>query len=150
MRLVGIVEKLLMEGLHVLRLLHFPLSSLNERICSEGLLATKEDDIMKQIQAFFCTKGISACSSPDSQPVTTETAIFVKSHARKRLFSLPSGTLEPRIWRMGSSPAKFVLQTCAISYSSYCFSCQIFCFQRCRNITGRIQERSPWWIYHLM
>ncbi len=85
-----------MEGLPVL--LHFPQSSLKERICSEGFLPTKkkEDDILKQIQAFFCTKEISASSSPDSQPLTTETAIFVKSHLKKLLFSFPRGTQEPQ------------------------------------------------------
>ncbi len=61
MWLVGIAEKSQMEGSPVL---YFPQSSLNasERICSEGLSAICsillpshciEDDILKQIQAFF-------------------------------------------------------------------------------------------------
>jgi hypothetical protein len=58
MKLVGIVKKLPMEGLPVL--LHFHRCSLNERICSERLLPTEEEDILKQIQELFCTKGISA------------------------------------------------------------------------------------------
>jgi hypothetical protein len=89
------VEKLQMEGLLVL--LHFSQSSLNERICSVGLLPTKEDYILKQIQAFFCTKGVSASSSPDSQPLTPQMAILVNSRLNKRLFSLsrePQGTQE--------------------------------------------------------
>jgi hypothetical protein len=54
--------------------LHFPRSSLNEQICSEGLLPSEDDDILKQIQAFFST-----CQSrSDSQPLTTETAIIVE------------------------------------------------------------------------
>jgi hypothetical protein len=42
----------------------------------------EEDDVLKQIQAFFRTKWIRAGSSPDSQPPTTENAIFVKSHLK--------------------------------------------------------------------
>jgi hypothetical protein len=38
---------------------------------------------VKQIQALFITKEIPAGSSPDSQPPTTENAIFVKSHLKK-------------------------------------------------------------------
>jgi hypothetical protein len=45
------------------------------------------------IQAFFSTTGLPASSHPDSHPPTIETAIFVKSHLKKRLFSLPRGLL---------------------------------------------------------
>jgi hypothetical protein len=50
---------------------------------SEGLLSREEDDVLKQIQAFFSTKGIPAGSSPDSQPPTAENAILVKSHLKR-------------------------------------------------------------------
>ncbi len=52
---------------------------------------TQENDVLKQIQAFFSTTGLPASSYPDSDPPTIETAIFVKSHLKKRLFSLPRG-----------------------------------------------------------
>ena len=46
-----------------------------------------ENDVLRQMQAFFCIKGLPASSCPDSHPPTTETAIFVKSHVpvKKRL-----------------------------------------------------------------
>ncbi len=94
MWLVRMMETLesLMEELSVL--LHFPSprSSLNEWICSEGLLPTKEDDILKQSQAFLSIRWLSASSCSDSWPLTmpVETAIFVKSHLKKWLFSLPT------------------------------------------------------------
>ena len=44
--------------------------------------ATIENDVMRQIQAFFSMKGLPASSCPDSHPPTTETAIFVKSHVK--------------------------------------------------------------------
>ncbi len=69
-----------MEGLPVL--LHFPRFSLNERICSEGLLHTKEDGILKQSQESLTIKLPSASSCSDSRPLTMETAIFVKSHLK--------------------------------------------------------------------
>jgi hypothetical protein len=78
-----------MEGLLVL--LHFLQSSLNEWICSEGLLPTKEDDMLKQSQAFLSIRWLSFSSCSDSRPRTMETAIFVKSHLKKWLFSLPRG-----------------------------------------------------------
>jgi hypothetical protein len=43
----------------------------------------EEYDVLKQIPAFFSAKWIPAGSSPDSQPPTTENAIFVKSHLKK-------------------------------------------------------------------
>jgi len=89
MSLVRMVEKSLMEGLPVL--LHFPRSSLNEWICSEGLLPTKEDDILKQRQSFLSIRWLSASSCSDSGSLTMETAIFVKSHLKKWLLSLPRG-----------------------------------------------------------
>jgi hypothetical protein len=46
----------------------------------KGLFPTQENDVLKQIQVFFCTPGLPACSYPDSHPPTTETAIFVESH----------------------------------------------------------------------
>jgi hypothetical protein len=49
---------------------------------SEGLFIV-EDDILKQILAFFSTKGISASFFPGSHPPTTESAIFIKSHLKK-------------------------------------------------------------------
>ena len=50
--------------------------------------AVRDSSLVKriiQIQAFFSMKGpgILAGSSPDSQPQTTKTAIFVKSHLKK-------------------------------------------------------------------
>jgi len=89
MSLVRLVEKSLMEGLPVW--LHFPRSSLNEWICSEGLLPTKEDDILKQRQSFLSIRWLSASSCSDSGSLTMETAIFVKSHLKKWLLSLPRG-----------------------------------------------------------
>ena len=55
MSLVRLVEKSLMEGLPVW--LHFPRSSLNEWICSEGLLPTK--DILKQSQVLLSIRWLS-------------------------------------------------------------------------------------------
>ncbi len=78
-----------MEGLPVL--LHSPRSLLNEWICSEGLLPTKKDDILKQCQVFFSIRWLSASSCSDSGSLTMETAIFVKSHLKKWLLSLPRG-----------------------------------------------------------
>ncbi len=92
MSLVRMVEKLLMEGLPVL--LHFPQSSLNEWICSEGLLPTKEDDILKQRQSLFSIRWLSASCCSDSGPLTMETAIFVKSRLKKWLFALSRGALQ--------------------------------------------------------
>ncbi len=46
-------------------------------------------------------------------------------------------------WRMGSRPAKFVLQTCAIFYSSCCFSCLIFCFQSTGIYQAASKRRAP-------
>ncbi len=90
MRLVRMVEKSLMEGLPVL--LHFPQSSINEWVCSEGLLPTKEGDILKQSEAFLSIRWLSARSCSDSGSLTMETAIFVKkSHLKKWQFSLPRG-----------------------------------------------------------
>jgi hypothetical protein len=51
---------------------------------------------VKQIQAIFSTKEIPEGSSPDSQPPITENAIFVKSHVKKWLFSLPRGGEQAR------------------------------------------------------
>ncbi len=65
-----------------------------ECIASEGLLPTKEDDILKQRQLFFSIRWpLSASSCPDSGSLalTMETAIFVKSHLKKWLLSLPRG-----------------------------------------------------------
>jgi hypothetical protein len=70
-----------MEALTVL--LHFPRSSLNEGICSEGLLPTKEDDTLKQRQSFLSIRWLSASSCSDSGSLTMEAAIFVKSHLKK-------------------------------------------------------------------
>ncbi len=89
MWLVGMVEKLLMGGLPVL--LHFPQYLLNEWICSEGLFPTKEDDILKQSQAFLSIRWLSSSSCSYSGPLTMEIAIFVKSHLKKWLISLPRG-----------------------------------------------------------
>jgi hypothetical protein len=47
------------------------------------LFPTQENDVLKQIQAFFSTTGLPTSSYPDSHPPTTETAIFVKSHLKK-------------------------------------------------------------------
>ena len=99
MWLASMVEKSLMEGLLVL--LCFPRSSLNEWICSEGLLPTKEDDILKQSRAFLRIRWLSSSSYPDSRPLTMETAIFVKSHLKKWLFSLPTGA--NRLLELGKS-----------------------------------------------
>ena len=46
-------------------------------------MPSEEDEVVKQIQALFSTKEIPEGSSPDSQPPTTENAIFVKSHVKK-------------------------------------------------------------------
>ncbi len=89
MSLVRMVEKSLMEGLPVL--LHFPRFSLNEWISGEGLLHTKEDDILKQSQAFLSIRWLSASSCSDPGSLTMETAMFVKSHLKKWLLSLPRG-----------------------------------------------------------
>ncbi len=42
---------------------------------SEGLLSTKEDDILKQSQAIWSIRWLSSSSCPDSWPLTKETAI---------------------------------------------------------------------------
>ncbi len=84
-----------MERLPVL--LHSPQSpgsSLNQWICSEGLLPTKEDDILKQSQAFLRKRWLSSSSCSDSWPMTMETAIFVKIHSKKWLFLLPRGAIK--------------------------------------------------------
>ncbi len=81
MWLVGIVEKSPMEGSHVL--MHFPQFLLSEQNCSEGLLPSEEDDVLKQSQVFFSTRWLSARASSYSQPLTTVTAIFVRSHVKK-------------------------------------------------------------------
>jgi hypothetical protein len=51
------------------------------------LFSTQENDVLRQIQAFFHTTGLPNSSYPDSHPTrlatTTETAIFVKSHFKK-------------------------------------------------------------------
>ncbi len=87
MSLVRKVEKSLMEGLPIL--LHFPRFSLNEWITCEGLLHSKEGNILKQSQAFLSIRWLSASSCSDSGSLTMETAIFVKSHLKKWLLSLP-------------------------------------------------------------
>ncbi len=93
MSLVRTLEKSLMEGLPVV--LHFPCrSSLNEWICSEGLLSTKEDDILKQRQSFFSIRWLSSSSCSDSGSLTMETAIFVKSHLKKWLLLLPKNSVK--------------------------------------------------------
>ncbi len=55
------------------------------------MLHTKEDDILKQSQAFLSIRLLSASSCSDSGSLTMETAIFLKSHLNKRLLSLPRG-----------------------------------------------------------
>ncbi len=92
MSLVRMVEKSLMEGLPVL--LHFPRTSLNEWVCSEGLLPMKEDDILKQSQAFLRIRWLSASSCSGCGSLTMETAIFVKCHLKKWLLSLTRGALQ--------------------------------------------------------
>jgi hypothetical protein len=95
--LIRTEEKTRLVGSHVC--LHFPRFSQIEWFCGEGLLPLEVHDVEKQIQTFFSTKGIPAGSSPDSQPPTTEmseNAIFVKSHLKKWLFSLPKIAPEPR------------------------------------------------------
>ncbi len=54
---------------------------------------TKEDDVLKQSQAFFSIRWLSTSSCSDSESLTMETAIFVKSHLKKWLLSpwLPRG-----------------------------------------------------------
>ena len=44
---------------------------------------TQENDVLKQMRAFFSTMELPITSFPDSHPPTTETAIFVKSHMKK-------------------------------------------------------------------
>ncbi len=123
MSLVRLAEKswLLMEGLPVW--LHFPRSSLNEWICSEGLLPTKEDDILKQRQSFLSIRWLSASSCSDSGSLTMETAIFVKSHLKKWLLSLPRGAkiqsilsnkIYCLVWQdLLSGPARGARHSCA-------------------------------------
>jgi hypothetical protein len=79
--LIRAEEKTRLVSSHVW--LHSPQFSQIERVSGEGYLLCKEDDVMKQIRTFFRTKGIPAVSSPDSQPLTTENVIFVKSHLKK-------------------------------------------------------------------
>jgi hypothetical protein len=45
----------------------------------------QENDVLKQIQAFFSALGLPARASPypDSHPPNTKTAFLVKSHLRK-------------------------------------------------------------------
>ncbi len=70
---------------------HFARFSQIEWIWSEGLLPTQKNDVLKQMRAFFSTMEPPITSFPDSHPPTTETAIFVKSHLKTWLFSLPRG-----------------------------------------------------------
>ncbi len=49
----------------------------------------------KDIKLQICRE-VKVRSTSDDQPLTTETAIFVKSHLKERLFSLPRGALEPQ------------------------------------------------------
>jgi hypothetical protein len=51
----------------------------------------KEDDILKQRQAFLSIRWLYASSCSDSGSLTMETAIFVKSQLKKSLLSLPRG-----------------------------------------------------------
>jgi hypothetical protein len=60
-------------------------------MCSEGLFPAPENDVLKQIQAFFSTRGLPASSYPESHPPTTERAFFVKSHMKKKVFTLLRG-----------------------------------------------------------
>jgi hypothetical protein len=85
-------EKTLLVGSSVW--LYFPWFSQDDWYCSEVLLPSDEEDVLNQIQALFSTEGVTASSSPDSQPLTTANAIFVKSHLKKWLFSLPRGGLQ--------------------------------------------------------
>jgi hypothetical protein len=59
-----------------------------------GLLPTEEDDVLKQIQAFFrvSTKGITALagSSPDSQPPSTENAFHFRDESLEKVTDLTS------------------------------------------------------------
>jgi hypothetical protein len=57
--------------------------SQKELIFSEGLFPMQENDVLKQIQAFFSAHGILTSPYPDSHPPNTEKAILVKSHLRK-------------------------------------------------------------------
>ncbi len=66
-----------------LRLSTFSYFSQKERICSEGLFPTQENEVLKQIEAFFSALGLPACPYPDSHPPNTKTAIFAKSHLKK-------------------------------------------------------------------
>jgi hypothetical protein len=54
---------------------------------------TKEDDILKQRQAILpvSTRRLSASSCSDSRSLTMKSAIFVKSHLKRWLLSLPRG-----------------------------------------------------------
>ncbi len=89
---------------------------------------------LKQIQEFFSTRGLPSSSYPDSLPPTIETAIFVKSHLKTWLFSLPRGALElskPCSTRLnlvvlqgllslrGSRPAPGALHCCTMAVHVY-------------------------------
>jgi hypothetical protein len=110
MQYVGLVssalsteEKSRLIGSHVW--LHFPWFSQNELIWSEGLLPTMENDVMRQIQAFFSKKGLPSSSCPDSHPLTTETVIFVKSHVKS-----DCSHLQEACYKLVSCAASLVVQ----------------------------------------
>ncbi len=135
MSLVRMVEKSLMEGSQVW--LHFPRSSLIVWICSEGLLPTKEDDILKQRQAFFSIRWLSASSCSDSGSLTMETAISVKSHLKKWLFSLPRGVLQAWILYY-----KLVVQDTEFQSRRAAARCAAF-LSAFRDGIGRIFKNAP-------
>ncbi len=62
-------------------------------ICTPHFAALEEDDILKQSYVFLSIRWLSCSSCSDSRPLTMETALFVKSHFKKRLLSesLPRG-----------------------------------------------------------
>ncbi len=60
---------------------------------------TQDHNVLRQIHAFFSTRGLPASSYSDSLPPTTETAIFMNSHMKTWLFSLPEGICD---WIAGS------------------------------------------------
>ena len=79
--------------------LHFPRFLQNEPFCSEGFFPSEEDDVLKQIQQLTSTQEIPTALSPDSQPLTTETAIFVKSHLKSdgsHFQEAPQSLVKPR------------------------------------------------------
>ncbi len=69
-------------------------------------LPSEEDYTLKQIRAFVRTRWLSAISSSDSQPLTTETAIFVKSHLYKLLFHFQEALQSLRELRKSRVPEK--------------------------------------------